>query len=387
MWLKMSWKIGVPYCFITLFACVLIMLSPLQASASSEKCPRNTLGDVVCSSSTQSVSPGGGSVVTTPSTESSKPVAIAPLLSNITKAKSGGNIFSKILDLFSGFIGILKDVLSMALLNNSGDMKQLATQAVQIQQGLNQVPQMTCGGDQLGADVAAYAQNMIAQQISRLGLGSIGGASGIQKQVCSNVASVLGGKIAVPGNAQKDPSVKADCDSNWKKELGKMPATMRNKDLLNHIRETANGLGMDPDTLAGVIWLESRGDPKLTANSSKCQKCSATGLIQWLNSTSKGLGMHGNLSKSQHINHVKNMSIAQQMPWVTKYFRSCGWKAGMNDEQAYRCVHAGSPNGNAKDGASGKSTTTTFDKYVKPKIEAFRCAKFDWTSLKFPASK
>ena len=178
----------------------------------------------------------------------------------------------------------------------------------------------------------------------------------------------------------------SDCSSNWENQLNNnLTSHLRNdtNNIHSHIRAGAAELGMDPSALAGIIWLESGGNPAASAGDT-CSKCSATGLIQFINATAQELGMHGKMSRTQHMNYVKSMSFADQMTYVVKYFKQRGFKPGMSDLQAYQTVHGGSPGSNLTDAASGKSTNTTFTNYVLPKIEAYRCGRYNWNTLSWP---
>ena len=192
------------------------------------------------------------------------------------------------------------------------------------------------------------------------------------------------GPAPVPGT---DPVAgHSDCSSSWQSQLSSNYPSHLSGDansIHSYIRAGAAELGMDPSTLAGIIWLESGGNPQASAGDT-CSNCSATGLIQFINATAQELGMHGKMNRSQHMAYVKGMSVPDQMTYVVKYFKQRGFKPGMSDLQAYQTVHGGSPGSNLTDQASGKSTNTTFNNYVLPKIEAYRCGRYNWNDLSWP---
>jgi len=172
----------------------------------------------------------------------------------------------------------------------------------------------------------------------------------------------------------------SDCSSNWQSMRGTLPSTMENPDLLYNIKRASIELGMDPNQLAGVMWLESRGDPNL-ANYAGCPKASAIGLIQFIKATAQELGMHSISDCTAHQNAVRALGIEGQMDYVIKYYQKRGWEAGMTDYQAYATVHHGNPHGGSQDGITGQSTEAIFNTGVLPKMDAFRCGGFDWNTF------
>lgn len=194
------------------------------------------------------------------------------------------------------------------------------------------------------------------------------------------ICSVVAGAFGVHDNAQTfEPMSFADCsDPN----LPSIPATMRNPVLISEIERVANNLGMQPSQLAGVIWSESGGDPtnynQRGAGEPPCGptfpevQSSATGLIQFLTATARGLGMHNARTCMEHYNVVSNMGIPEQMRYVEQYYNNAGWQPGMNDYQAYATVHNGNPHGGQVD-STGVSTNGYFNRTVSKNIAAFRC--------------
>ena len=96
---------------------------------------------------------------------------------------------------------------------------------------------------------------------------------------------------------------------------------------LNAVGSTSNRLGIDPSHLLGVISFETVGT---FSPSIKTPNGSATGLIQFLESTAKGLGTSTAM--------LKNMSRVQQMEYVEKYLAP--YKGKMNNlGDVYMAVH------------------------------------------------
>ena len=105
------------------------------------------------------------------------------------------------------------------------------------------------------------------------------------------------------------------------------------KQFLDKVKSVANSLGMEPIDLLSAMNLESARsfDPaKRNPNSS------ATGLIQFLESTINGLSgglvdRSGNIIRRGTVDTeaLTYMSRVEQMDWVEKYFRSWKWPGGM----------------------------------------------------------
>lgn len=95
----------------------------------------------------------------------------------------------------------------------------------------------------------------------------------------------------------------------------------------NSILRVANNLGINPNDLAHIISFETGGsfDPK-----ARNPKSSATGLIQFMAQTAKGLG-----TSTQAL---YNMSFDEQMNYVEKYLRQRGIKAGDGVDKLYDAV-------------------------------------------------
>jgi tape measure domain-containing protein len=94
---------------------------------------------------------------------------------------------------------------------------------------------------------------------------------------------------------------------------------------------TANRIGIDPITLLTIMLFETAG----TLSPSITNSIGATGLIQFTPGTAKGLGTS--------TTALRQMTFAQQLPWVEKYFKSRGFTPGMSDVEAYATVIGGNP--------------------------------------------
>ena len=86
----------------------------------------------------------------------------------------------------------------------------------------------------------------------------------------------------------------------------KVPISYRN-DFIIKVREVSNRLGIDPNWLMAIMYTESAR----TFSPSIQNSIGATGLIQFMPSTARGLGTT--------TTELKNMSAVEQLDWVEKY--------------------------------------------------------------------
>ena len=86
----------------------------------------------------------------------------------------------------------------------------------------------------------------------------------------------------------------------------KVPTSYRN-DFIKKVREVSTRLGIDPNWLMAIMYWESAS----TFSSSIQNSIGATGLIQFIPSTAKGLGTT--------TTALKNMSAVDQLDYVEKY--------------------------------------------------------------------
>jgi hypothetical protein len=86
----------------------------------------------------------------------------------------------------------------------------------------------------------------------------------------------------------------------------KVPTSYRD-DFVKKVREVSNRLGIDPNWLMAIIYTESAR----TFSPSIQNSIGATGLIQFMPSTARGLGTT--------TTELKNMSAVEQLDYVEKY--------------------------------------------------------------------
>lgn len=83
----------------------------------------------------------------------------------------------------------------------------------------------------------------------------------------------------------------------------------RSPKFAKRLKEVADALGVSATDLLKVMWLETRG----TLDPSKINKIGATGLIQFMPNTAKGLGTT--------TEELSKMSATKQLDYVLKYFK------------------------------------------------------------------
>ena len=88
----------------------------------------------------------------------------------------------------------------------------------------------------------------------------------------------------------------------------KVPTSYRN-DFVIKVREVSNRLGIDPNWLMAIMYFESAKSFSPSIQNS----IGATGLIQFMPSTARGLGTS--------TTALKNMSAVDQLDYVEKYLR------------------------------------------------------------------
>ena len=102
----------------------------------------------------------------------------------------------------------------------------------------------------------------------------------------------------------------------------------------NAIVGLANRMGVDPGSLAGLMELESGIDANIWGGAGGKYR----GLIQFGPGARSEVGLPDG-----------QMSIAEQIPYVEKYFNQRGFKPGMSTEQMYRTVLVGNPHQSGTD--------------------------------------
>jgi hypothetical protein len=110
-------------------------------------------------------------------------------------------------------------------------------------------------------------------------------------------------------------------------ELSIKPSVEWKKDIkfLENVQSYSKEMNIDPTDLLGVMAAESGIDPK-----AKNKGSGATGLIQFMPSTAKGLGTT--------TEELSKMDRSQQFEYVKKYFTSVGLKKGAAKEDIYAKV-------------------------------------------------
>jgi hypothetical protein len=100
--------------------------------------------------------------------------------------------------------------------------------------------------------------------------------------------------------------------------------------------QTANNLGLNPYEFGGLVQMESGFRPNVWGGDGGNYR----GLIQF------GPGARSEVGLPD-----RDMTIAEQLPYVEKYFNQRGYKPGMGIEKAYATVLVGNPGGSldAKD--------------------------------------
>jgi hypothetical protein len=114
---------------------------------------------------------------------------------------------------------------------------------------------------------------------------------------------------------------------------------------------TAQRLGLDPYEFGALIHQESGFRPNVWGGAGGAYR----GLIQFGPGARKEVGLPD-----------KEMSIAEQLPYVEKYFQGRGYKPGMGIAKAYATVLGGNPNVslNAKD-SFGTSVASSLPRFQK----------------------
>lgn len=115
--------------------------------------------------------------------------------------------------------------------------------------------------------------------------------------------------------------------------------------------QTASRLGLDPYEFGALVHQESGFRPNVMGGAGGQYR----GLIQFGPGARKEVGLPS-----------KEMTIAEQLPYVEKYFQSRGYKPGMGIAKAYATVLGGNPNVSlkAKD-AFGTSVESSLPRFKK----------------------
>lgn len=115
--------------------------------------------------------------------------------------------------------------------------------------------------------------------------------------------------------------------------------------------QTASRLGLDPYEFGALVHQESGFRPNVMGGAGGQYR----GLIQFGPGARKEVGLPS-----------KEMTIAEQLPYVEKYFQSRGYKPGMGIAKAYATVLGGNPNVSLKAKDSfGTSVEGSLPKFKK----------------------
>ena len=109
-------------------------------------------------------------------------------------------------------------------------------------------------------------------------------------------------------------------------QIGKLSPTDRAAFL-----KTSQNLGLHPYEFGGLVHFESRFDPNIVGGEGNEYR----GLIQFGRGARQEVGLPS-----------KDMSIAEQLPYVESYFRQRGYQPGMGIQKAYATVLGGNPDAN-----------------------------------------
>jgi hypothetical protein len=103
---------------------------------------------------------------------------------------------------------------------------------------------------------------------------------------------------------------------------GSFPTLMSDPNFADQVQKTANNLGVDPIDLLAIMAFESNLNP-----SEVNKRSGATGLIQFMPDTAKGLGTN-TFALSQ-------MKASEQLKYVENYYKNVGLKQGATLEDMY----------------------------------------------------
>jgi murein DD-endopeptidase MepM/ murein hydrolase activator NlpD len=151
---------------------------------------------------------------------------------------------------------------------------------------------------------ASFIGNMVKTGLIGGVVGAIGGAIG----------SMLGGSTEDGPGSYAEANL-SGVKGDWAKD----------KPFIDEVNRVSKKFNIDSGDLLGLMWSESRMNP-----AAKNPKGSASGLIQFIESTAKGLGTT--------TSDIRKMTRVQQMPLVEKYLDSVGLPKGASAGQLYTAV-------------------------------------------------
>ena len=124
--------------------------------------------------------------------------------------------------------------------------------------------------------------------------------------------------------------------------------------------QTSKQLGLDPYEFGGLIQLESGFRPNVWGGAGGQYR----GLIQFGPGARQEVGLPS-----------KEMTIAEQLPYVKKYFDQRGYKPGMGIEKAYATVLVGNPGGSLSAKDSFGTSVGAAAPRMKPGGDLYKAAK------------
>lgn len=127
-----------------------------------------------------------------------------------------------------------------------------------------------------------------------------------------------------------------------------------NGDFASRLIETANALGMDPETLGTMISYETGGTFDPLQEGPTTQWGQHKGLIQFGEPQAEEYGVDWNNPLGSQLGRDGA---------IVRYFQQNGWQPGMSDTDAYSIINAGAPGRhNASDANNGGAPGTVADK-------------------------
>lgn len=172
-------------------------------------------------------------------------------------------------------------------------MTQLSSMMLQVTMMVNQTLMMLLQSQQSGSGAGTSAQ-------------ALSNGTGALSTSSTDSGTTSGSSSTGSGSTSESGAVDSSGFSqDWSDKLTHVPDNEKQA-FLNRVLEIAANIEMDPDHLMAIFMSESGMNPKAVNSGS-----GATGLIQWLPSTARGMGTS--------TSELKNMSALQQLEYVEKY--------------------------------------------------------------------
>ncbi|MBW2470614.1 MAG: hypothetical protein JRE18_00910 [Deltaproteobacteria bacterium] len=136
--------------------------------------------------------------------------------------------------------------------------------------------------------------------------------------------------------------------------------------------QTSRNLGLNPYEFGGLIQLESGFRPNIWGGSGGNYR----GLIQVGPGPRQEVGLPS-----------KDMTIAEQLPYVEKYFQQRGYKPGMGIEKAYATVLVGNPGGSLDAKDSNQTTVRSAVPRMKAGGDLYKAAQATLGDIDLPVTQ